>query len=492
MPAEPRLSKSRLVSGRQCALRLYREVRSTTARPPPGVALQAVFDQARQVEALARSRHPGGRLIALDARHHAEAERQTAAAMADPAVPSLFEAAFTHDGVRIRADVLVRRPDGRWDLEEIKATTRVKDVHRYDVATQVYVLRGCGVVLGRIDVVHLDRGYERGPDGLDVHGLFLRTDVSASVEGEQVGLAATVVRLREVLAADQPPQVAPGAHCTRPRTCPFLDQCCTAPGPTALSVLPASASLERRMAPLGVTILEDLPPGTRLSPLHQRVRDCVLQDRDHVGPGLRATLEGVQWPLGFLDFETWSPAVPPYPGTRPFQALPTQWSLHTLAADGTLSHADHLHDSDSDPRPGFVDSLLAAVGEHGTVVVYSAYERRILSALAAALPDRAARVEGLIARFQDLLVVLRKDFYTPALGGSFSIKSVLPALVPDLDYSGLAIGDGQTAAAAYGRMVDPETPPDEAARLRQALLDYCRQDTLAMVEVRRAVLGRCP
>ena len=208
----------------------------------------------------------------------------------------------------------------------------------------------------------------------------------------------------------------------------------------------------------------------------------MIEGREYVGPVLARALAAVQYPLGFLDFETFAPAVPRLAGTGVYQALPVQWSLHLLDRDGGLQHREFLHRQDTDPREAFAAALLDAVGDAGSLCVYSGYESRLLGELAEALPHLKNEIEATRARLYDLLAVVHDSFYHPGFGGSFSIKAVLPVLVPSLTYEGLEVGDGQEASAAYGRLIGPGTAEARDA-IAAALLAYCALDTRAMVRV---------
>ena len=204
------------------------------------------------------------------------------------------------------------------------------------------------------------------------------------------------------------------------------------------------------------------------------------------GRDLQAQLASLKEPVRYLDFETFAPAIPRFAGTRPYDAIPFLFSVHVERNGGTLEHIDQLHEGSDDPRPRLAERLLDALGRTGTICTYSNYERRVLRDLAAALPERAAALGAIQDRLFDLLPLVRNNYYHPAFRGSFSIKGVLPALVPESGYDDLSIADGQTAAARY---VGALGSADSAERRRtfEELRAYCERDTLAMVELRRAL-----
>ncbi|MDE3118854.1 MAG: DUF2779 domain-containing protein, partial [Nitrospirota bacterium] len=236
----------------------------------------------------------------------------------------------------------------------------------------------------------------------------------------------------------------------------------------------------------GIDTIDAIPRHVTLSSVQRRVKDNV----EWVDARLQAALSSVRYPVHHLDFETFMPAIPKFPMTRPYQTIPTQWSNHVETEEGQIRHEAYLCRDATDPREEFATTLLASLGREGSVCVYSDYERTVLQRLADALPSLRAELLQAIARLWDLLTIVKTHYYHPAFAGSFSIKTVLPALVPDLSYEDLDIREGGTAARAYQQMAFEETDWVEKERLREALLKYCERDTLAMVAVRKALSAK--
>jgi hypothetical protein len=241
---------------------------------------------------------------------------------------------------------------------------------------------------------------------------------------------------------------------------------------------------------IGVEDIRHIPTGFPLTELQERIRTCVVNREDYLAEELEDELTEVEYPLHFLDFETVSPAIPIYKGTRPYQAIPFQWSDHILSGAGDLDHSSFLFREDGDPREDFTASLLKILGEGGTIFTYSNYERRVISELAVHLPEQREPLLAALERFKDLQALIKRYFYNSGFRGSFSLKSVLPVLVPHMSYEDLVIREGTHASLEYLRMLDPETTIEKRKRVEQALLDYCSYDTLAMVKIREALLKR--
>jgi predicted RecB family nuclease len=197
-----------------------------------------------------------------------------------------------------------------------------------------------------------------------------------------------------------------------------------------------------------------------------------------------------EYPIHFLDFETIGPAIPKYGGTRPYQTVPFQWSNHVMHENGNLERQEYLCLEDKDPREEFAETLLEALGEKGSIVVYTTYEKGVLEGLAEHLAHYRDRLHAVIDRLYDLHVVVKNHYYHPEFHGSFSLKAVLPAVLPSMAYENLEIQEGQMASLEYLRMIGPATPEAEKEKIKNDLLEYCAQDTLAMVRIREELLGR--
>ena len=482
----PLLSKSRFGAGLQCHKRLFLECYSPELAGPIGPGQQAIFDTGAAVGELARERFPGGCLIEEEYFRHDNAVATTEEALADQAVPAIYEGAFTFDDIRVRVDILARRSDDEFDLVEVKSSTRVHEQYVPDVAIQLYVVEGVGIKVRRAGLLHIDNNYvyEGGP--YDVRRLFHLEDMTGEARDfVKSSVPAALADMRQPLERDTAPLIEIGRHCTKPYRCPFYSHCREGAPEHPIEQLPgANARLLDQLYEAGIRDICNIPdsfPG--LSALQQRARGCVVTGQPHVDPELRAALQEVTYPLHFLDFETINPALPVYPGTRPYQVIPFQWSLHVRDRAGDLSHYSFLADGDGDPREGFAASLLDAIEPDGTIVSYSTYEQTRINELAHDLPEYAKRLLDLNVRFFDLYKVLRMHYYHPNFHGSHSLKAVLPALVPEVSYQDLEIQEGGQASLTFTQMIAAETEVDEREGHREALLAYCQRDTEAMLRI---------
>ncbi|MEK7351131.1 MAG: DUF2779 domain-containing protein [Nitrospirota bacterium] len=487
-PKAPRLSKSKFLSGLQCHKRLYLEVHQPSLATKPDAATQAIFDMGTEVGELARSRFSGGVLVAAGYRQTEAALAQTAELVQDLMVPAIFEAAFLYGGVLIRADVLERvltaegQPCG-WRLIEVKSSTKVKDVHLEDLAVQSEVILGAGLTLVSVGLMHINTGYLYREGAIDLTELFAIQDLSEVVAQRRAAVPERLAIMSRMLLQPQAPDIEPDRHCHTPYDCPFWEHCTKDKPARWIHYLPGSKQVVTQLAQQGVTTIDEIPDGTKLSSVQRHVKENV----EWVSAKLGSVLKAVQHPVHHLDFETVMLAVPRFSETRPYQALPVQWSNHIEQPNGELRHEEFLHKDVSDPRKVLAEALLESLGDKGSICVYSPYERSILEQLAVAVPSLRQALLRIVGRLWDLFPIVRDHYYHPAFGGSYSIKSVLPAMVPSLAYDDLAIKEGGHAASQYYRMVFVETDWVERANIQEALLAYCKRDTLAMVELRRAL-----
>jgi hypothetical protein len=484
------LTKSRYLAGRQCPKRLWLTSYARELATAPEEFLEALFEAGTDVGLAAHRLFPGGVLVEERPWEHAQAVVRSLELMRNPDLPAIFEAAFEWERIRIRADVLERLPDGAWGLREVKAATGVKEVHLDDVAVQQFVLEGSGLRIPSVELLHVNRDYVLGEDGIDWPAFFVRADLTSVCAARLAELPRRVKALHNVLGGPAAPDVLPDHHCFSPYTCEFWEHCTRELPEDWVFHLPGlSPDRFQALRRQGIERISEVPETFPLSATQGRVREVHLTGRPCISSGLAFALVNLGPPAFYLDFEAMNPVLPVYPGTRPYQMIPFQWSLHHVGADGELIHAEFLADGRTDPRPSFAASLVDALDRGSEpILVYSAFERTQLRALADACPELAGGLGAIQARLRDLLPVVRRNIYDPAFRGSFSLKDVAPALAPQVTFDDLdEVAEGGAAAAAMVRIVGGAVDPGEEDRLRKALLAYCKRDTFALVELHRAL-----
>jgi len=486
----PYLTKSRYLAGLQCGRRLWRLVHEPAPyeEPAPG----STFDVGMEIGLKAQLLFPGGVVVSAEPWQHVEAMAKTAALMGNPRVPAIFEAAFEYDDIRIRCDVLQRRRDGSWGLLEVKSSTGLKDHFLDDAALQLHVLQALKIPISSIELLHVNTAFVRGPNGLDWAQFFARLDISSDVHDRLPDLPAELNAIRDSLGQAVLPFAKPGKQCSSPYGCEFWDDCTADKPADWVAKLPRLSTRQAdELAALGIESIAQIPADFRLTAKQGIIRDATASGRPFVAADLDRLLHRFGPPALYLDFEAMMPAIPLYEGTRPYQALPFQWSLHEMAADGTLKHREYLATGATDPRREFAETLIEALSHSDLpIIVYSPYEQTTLRALAGQFPDIAPQLNAIILQLADLLPIVRGAIYHPGFQFSNSLKKVGPALSPGFGYDDLdEIADGATAAAVFVQLASGFVSDSaEIARLRAAFLAYCKRDTLAMVEVHKALI----
>ena len=472
-------SKSRFVSGWECYNKLWWEIHEPDALElVVSDSLQDLFDQGNQVGALAREEFPGGVLIDLP--YNAVPERVAAThAALDAGAPAVFEASFVLDGVFVAVDVLERDGDG-FNLIEVKASSSVKDKHIPDAAIQLHVLRANGLAVTRTELMHLNREYRHpGPEPL-----LVRDDITPLVLDYLDHVPGEIEAQLAMLAGEQP-NLPIGEQCTRIEDCPFQGRCWPQDKDHVLRLNGKGVRKALELMADGFARIQDLPDDVRLSAVNRRQKLAIEHDNLAVEPELGERLDSLVHPIGFLDFETVARAVPVWDGVGPWHGVPVQFSYHEEDETGGYRHVAWLADGPHDPRETIARTLVEACRNAGQVLTYTSFERTQIRALERAVPTLADELDDLDNRLFDLQKVIKDTIYHPDFRGSFSIKDVLPVLVPELSYNDLAIQDGQDASALIAKLMlrGDTMAPEDGATLRENLLAYCERDTWAMVQL---------
>ena len=485
------LSKSRIAAFEQCPKRLWLQVhRTDLAEIDRAKALS--FAAGNEVGEVACSLVPGGIMIEAEP-DLAAAQARTSELMAATEKVPLFEATFVHDGVLVRLDIMEPCEDGSWHVAEVKSATSRKDCYVPDLATQLWVLRENGINVRSAAIRHINNGFTLAREG-DFAGLLI--DVPSLAEADEIARerAGVVAAAREVLSGPEPARDI-GDHCDAPYTCEFGSYCTAcAPRPAwPISLLPNTGrKLAARWAEEGVFELTDVPAGGLTNPLHVRIQQATAGGAAyHDVDGARRATADWAWPRSYLDFETIAFAVPRWVGTRPWQQVPFQFSVHIQDETGDLEHREFLKLDGCDPRRACAEALVQTLPETGAIIAYNAaFERTCITQLATVFPDLQKELEQRAARIVDLLPVTRNHWYHRDQKGSWSIKAVLPTIPGDASYDDLGVADGSAAQAAYLEAIHPDCDTERREQLDSDLRAYCALDTRAMIVLLDHLLQR--
>jgi len=481
------LTKSLFLAGLQCPKRLWFEVHAPLEeRVPPSVAQL----NGRAVDQLQQQLQPGVVIARSQGLTAAIAETQRILQQGAP--PILYQPAFRAGNLAVIADVLQTRGPST-TLVEVKSTTGVKPEHLPDVGFQTLVLRRSGIEVDRMLLAHLDSQFELWRAG-DYEGLIIERDLTGEVEALLPQVESSIAELDTVMAAEQMPRIAMGAQCTRPYECPFIARCRLQQGAGPdypVEILPRGGKIVPALRAEGYSDLAQVPSGRLKGAVHQRVHEATVSGEVYFDPAATKALRRLSYPMAYLDFETIGLAVPEFLGTHPYEPWPFQWSLHIEEGPGQIRHAEYLATVQLADLSLLAVELLRAMPESGPIFAYNAsFEKGVLLRMADRVAACANALRELAARLVDLLPVTRAAYYHRDMHGSWSIKSVLPTLAPELDYANLSeVQEGDGAQRALLQIRSGALDDAQRMALEQALLRYCERDTWALVVLRRFLCG---
>jgi len=470
----------------QCTKSLYLNWHKPELKDPVSPMQQAVFTQGHVVGKLAQQLFPGGVDAGIHVPDHYLKSIEMTAELIRNDTAVIYEAGFSVEGLHCFLDILVKDGD-RWKAYEVKSSAQVKPVNILDAAFQYYVMTRCGLNLSEISLVVLNNSYERIGD-LDITQLFRIEPLTDQVLRLQDKVQQKTGEFLLTLNSDEEPVTDIGPHCTDPYNCDFRGYCWKhIPDYSIFNISQLGADKKWDLYQKGILTFDDIPPNFKLNDRQwQQVISEIKGDLHINKTAVQKFVSSLRYPLYFVDFESFQPSVPLFDHSRPYQQIVFQYSLHILEEDGgTLDHKSFLAKNDgSDPRIPFIRQLISDIGENGDIIVFNrSFEASRLNEIAATFPDFKFQVSIITSRIKDLMEIFQKrEYYAPEMKGSYSIKQVLPALVPGFSYENMAIGDGGSASHAFMSLVS-ETDWAKIRMTRENLLEYCKLDTLAMVEI---------
>ena len=478
------LSKTRFKSGLQCEKKLWLEHTESIEPTPLTDANLLNFDRGREVELKAREQFEDCRLI--ESFRIEDAANETSTVLTS-SVRHITQAAFIHDSLHVRVDILQRNETGTWNLIEIKMSGEVKKEHIPDLAFQKYVLELCGLSVDKCFVLHLNKACLFP----DLANLFTLADVTDEVHEKTSELPELVATCLSTISEGDEPEVLLGkGRCNNPHCCRFQEHCWKdIPHHSIFSIPNMRDKKTDELQIDSIIEVVDVPDSFKLSDNQRGYVDLIkggvpIIDRK----GISDFLSKLKFPLYFLDFEADRPPLPEYEGMHPFSLMPFQFSLHILDEDGVLKHHAFLHTEKSDCRRSIASVLDRYIGLDGNVIVYNkTFEKGVLEALAPFVPEYADKLLSIRDRLWDQLDIFKDSYLHPAFAGSNSLKVVLEVLVPGLSYGDLHVGSGDGAIAAWVKMVR-SSDACEKELLQESLLEYCKLDSLAMVEIHKHLL----
>jgi hypothetical protein len=482
------LSKSLYTRGIQCTKSLWLKKYKKDVLTPPSEATQKIFETGEEVGKLACELFPNGTKIEFD-QNDFNSMINTTKKLIKEGIKNIYEASFTYDGIFVAVDILHINNDGSVEIYEVKSSTEVKDVYLHDASIQYFVLNGLGYNVIKTNIIYLNNQYIR-EDELEIDKLFCVVDVTDSIKELQNDIPTYLKTFEKVLEdKTNEPILDIGKHCFKPYECDAMAYCWKhIPTYSIFNISRLRIDKKFNMYRNGIINFEDIQDTSSFSLSQQIQIESEQQNKMLLNKeGIKEFLKTLTYPLYYLDFETFQQAIPEFKGISPFMQIPFQYSLHIEQTDGSLEHREFLAECGVDPRYELAKHLVQDIPTDVTVLAYNmGFEKGVIRKLADSFEDLAPQLMAIHDNIKDLMIPFQKKYYyTPAMKGSYSIKYVLPALVPDMAqaYNNLElVQNGSDAMQAYPKLASIKDK-NEVKKLRDALLEYCKLDTLAMVKV---------
>lgn len=463
-----KLTKSLFLSCLESPLHMWLSVHSDTPPKPPSLYDQHTMKQGYSVEKLAKE------------------FLQRKVATQYPAGTTLtFEATLADGNYESRIDALVHDTvNNTYDLYEVKSSTTIHTEHKYDVTFQ-YLVGKATLPINKVYLVRVNSDYQRAGE-IDINELFIVEDMTDHIAKKEDEVYQLRSEAWGVMRLVQEPS---DEHCFNPGTCIYPDHCFpNLPDGSIYELGRASKKQYRELFDMGVELVKDIPD-TFTSNYKQRLQiQSARQNQpiiDH--DAIAEELSRLEYPIYFLDYETYGEALPMYDGYKPYQQAVTQFSIHVVRHHGSddFEHCECLATESGDPAQHLATELCKAIGETGSVIVWNkGFECGRNDELAVLCPDLAPQLQSINERVYDLMDIFKDGLYVDhRFHGSASIKKVLPVLCPELSYKELEIGEGTKAMLAWYEMVHGNLTAEVKEQIRQNLLTYCKLDTWAMVEI---------
>lgn len=482
------LSKSIYTRGIQCQKALWLKKYKKDVFTPPDESAQAIFERGNVVGELACELFPSGKEV-LFSRNYDDMIATTKEWL-DDGVLNIYEATFNYNGILVMVDVLHVDEDGV-SIYEVKSSTSVKDIYVHDVSIQYYVLKSLGFNVKSANVVHINSSYVRG-DELDLDELFSIVDVTEDAVSLQENIPHVLKKFEEYLSdKENEPDIEIGKHCNNPYECDAKEYCWkvqrSIPDYSVFNIFNLGSKKQIELYEQGIVDIKDVPDNFAMTANQKQAVENYKSQQTHIDKeAIKEFVGTLTYPIYHLDFETFQQAVPEFKGISPFMQIPFQYSLHVEHEDGTLEHHEFLAQDGIDPRELLAQKLCEDIPRDATVLAYNmSFEKGVITKLASSYEDLSEHLLHVNENMKDLMTPFQQKHYvTPSMQGSYSIKYVLPALVPEMAeaYKELdGIQNGGQAMNAFANM--SKLDDSEKQRMRKSLLEYCKLDTMAMVKV---------
>lgn len=473
------LTKSRYLNGLQCPKLLWTSTNEPALLSEPDNTTQYLFDQGHAIGELAKKLFPEGLNVPYDSFMDNISMTKNLVKQREP----LFEAGVMSGNIYSRIDILNPVNEDEWDIIEVKGSTSVKEINLHDVSFQKLCCENAGLSIRNCHLAYVNNKYVKNGE-INPNELFVIEDISAKVEEVSENIHERIQSMFDFISAKTCPELGIGKHCLAPYECMLKETCWDFLPKDNVFDLRGGKTKQFSLYDKGILYIKDIPDSERLSRQQQIQKECVITGDTHIEKDeIRQFLDKLEYPLYFLDFETIGPAIPIYDGTRPYQDVPFQFSLHIVGSDKSEPvHHAFLADGKEDPRFQLLKELHELLGSEGSIVAYnSGFEEGVLRDLVEFLPEYKDWFEGIDIRIVDLLTPFSNfHYYNAYQKDTASLKRVLPAIT-GRSYEEMGIGAGMDASIAYLRIAYGEVSEEEISTIRSDLLKYCQLDTEGMI-----------
>ncbi|AXH15179.1 phosphomethylpyrimidine kinase [Malaciobacter mytili LMG 24559] len=486
------LSKSLYTKGIQCPKALWLKKYKPSVLTPPDEQAQAIFETGNIVGDLACQLFSDGKEVPYTTNY--DEMISTTKEWMEEGISNIYEATFTYEGILIMVDILKVKDDGV-SIYEVKSSTEVKDIYLYDVSIQYYILQNLGFSIKSASVVHINNEYVRG-ESLELDKLFKIVDVTSEVQKLQSNIPSILKEFETYLEdKENEPDIDIGSHCNKPYECDAKNYCWKVqrdiPEYSIFNIFNLGSKKQIELYNRGIINIDDVPHDFDMTSIQSQAVENYKSKITYIDiENIKSFLQSLTYPIYHLDFETYQQAIPQYKGLKPFEQIPFQYSLHIEYEDGQknklLEHKEYLSEDSVDSRYELALRLCEDIPSNVTVLAYNmSFEKGVIKRLANLFPDLSTHLLAINENIQDLMIPFQKKWYvTPSMQGSYSIKYVLPALVPEFKkaYKELdGVQNGSQAMNAFENL--SKLDDEEKQKIRTSLLEYCKLDTLAMVKV---------
>lgn len=483
------LSKSTFIRGMQCEKSLFLYKHFIQLRDTPSAEQLAIFNRGSNVGILAQQLFPGGTDASTRFKRDTIAAVNYTRELIQSGAAIIYEASFQFNGVLVILDILVKK-ENKWYAYEVKSSVKISNTYLLDASLQYYVITNSGIDLDDISLVTVNPDYIR-KGKIEPSAFFSVTSVKNEALKNQERIIAEVEKLKSVASAAQMPEKKIGEHCFSPYACDFMKTCWkNVPTGSVFEIGAVPKSMQFELYNQGFLLVSDIPAKNNLDKNANIHLQTVKNNEIRIdSKAIRKFLDCLHYPLYFMDFESFMPAVPLFDGTKAYQHLPFQYSLHCLPQVGEkITHSFFLAETGVDPRKKFIESLIKDLQGKGSILVYDALmERNILNNIKRDYSEYALAIDELLLRIVDLAQPFNeRSIYHPQMKNLTSIKNVLPALVPEMNFNELKISSGSIAMIEFEKL-QSETDMFKIMEKREQLLAYCEMDTLAMVKILEAI-----